>query len=328
MIKSLNSFEDEKYPSIEQFRNVIRKVKERHDYQGRDENNDPIYAHTSNYPTLKFKGTVKLHGTNAGIVSYKDGRLEFQSRERVLSEDKDNADFMKSMSSLDLDSLFSGIDFNDYIAIYGEWCGGNIQKGVALNGLPKMFVIFGCMVDDVWVDYDRHENLKNIYNINQFPTYEVDIDFNNPELVQNALIDMTIAVEDCCPVGKYFGVEGVGEGIVFTCIDQPDLKFKSKGEKHSVSKVKKLNPVDTEVVKGINEFVEKVVTENRLEQGVQVMKENGIYPDSKNTGEFLRWVVNDVLKEETDTILESNLDDKKLKSAITTKARVWYLNRL
>ena len=46
-----------KYNSIEQFRNVIRKVKERHDYQGKDENGNAIYAHTSNYPTLKFRGS-------------------------------------------------------------------------------------------------------------------------------------------------------------------------------------------------------------------------------------------------------------------------------
>ena len=39
-------------------------------------------------------------------------------------------------------SEIDGIKFNDYCAIYGEWCGGNIQKGVAINGLNKMFVIF------------------------------------------------------------------------------------------------------------------------------------------------------------------------------------------
>ena len=115
-----------KYPSIEQFRSVIRTVKTQHDYQGKDENGEAIYQHLSNYPTLKFQGTVKLHGTNASIVKYSDGRLEYQSRERVLSLEQDNANFMMNMMGKDTSSLFSGIEFDDYCAFYGEWCGGNV----------------------------------------------------------------------------------------------------------------------------------------------------------------------------------------------------------
>lgn len=70
-----------KFPSIEQYRNIIREVKTNHDYQGKDESEQPIYQHLSSYPIIKFEGTVKLHGTNASVVKYKD-RIEFQSRER------------------------------------------------------------------------------------------------------------------------------------------------------------------------------------------------------------------------------------------------------
>ena len=319
-----------KYPSIELYKNIIRKVKERHDFQGKDENGDVVYKHLSNYPTMKFVGTVKLHGTNAAIVKHSDGRLEFQSRERVLSLEADNANFMQTMMSVDLDFLFTSFKFNDYCAVYGEWCGGNIQKGVAINGLPKMFVIFGVKVDDKWVELPSYlySNENNIYNILQFPTYEIEIDFNAPELSQNKLIEMTLEVEDECPVGKYFGNVGVGEGIVFTAAEDQYYKFKSKGEKHSVSKVSKLNSIDTESLQEIKEFVELAVTENRLNQGLSVMQENGWTIEPKNTGEFLRWVVTDVLKEEKDTIDNSVLDDKKLKNAIVTKARIWYLNNL
>lgn len=318
-----------KYPSIEQFRNVIRKVKESHDYQGKDEEGNSIYSHKEYYPILKFKGTVKLHGTNASVVRYIDGRTEFQSRERVLSLEQDNSGFMNYMTTLDLEFLFERFGHNDFVAIYGEWCGGNIQKGVAINGIPKMFVIFGIMVDDKWIDlpHDLHKNSELIFNVEQFKTYEVDIDFNNPQLIQNKLIDMTMGVEELCPVGEFFKKEGIGEGIVFTCTTNQDLKFKSKGEKHSASKVKVLNSIDVESMEGINSFVEMVVSENRLLQGLSVMKENCIPIESKNTGEFLRWIVKDILKEESDTISENNLDDKKLKNAIVTKSRIWFLNQ-
>nr|DAI89624.1 MAG TPA: RNA ligase 2 [Caudoviricetes sp.] len=319
-----------KYNSIEQFRNVIRKVKENHDYQGKDESGNAIYSHTSDYPTIKFKGTVKIHGTNAGVVLHKNGQLDFQSRERVLSLEQDNAGFMLAMLNTNWIGVLERFNFNEYVAVYGEWCGGNIQKGVAINGLPKMFIIFGIKIDDVWIDLpaDFHNNGINIYNILQFPTYEIDIDFNNPELSQNKLIELTMAVEEECPVGKFFGVSGIGEGIVWTSVDNEDFKFKSKGEKHSASKVKTLNAVDTESLEGLKEFVDLAVTENRLEQGIQYLTEMGFSLDQKSTGQFLGWMVKDIIKEETDTIVANQFDVKKVKSAVSNKARIWFLNRV
>jgi len=318
-----------KYPSTEQFRNIVHKVKTQHDFQGLDEEGNAIYAHTSPYPTLRFEGTVKLHGTNAAIVRYADGRTEFQSRERVLSEGSDNAGFYAEMSQKDLSMLFADFEYKDYMAIYGEWCGGNIQKGVGITGLPKMFVVFAIKIDDEWVNIPNvSDTNQEIYNINQFQTFSIDIDFNNPELSQNKLIEMTLQVENECPVAKAFGVSGIGEGIVFTCTTNPELKFKSKGEKHSVSKVKTLNSVDVEQISKISDFVDNVCTTNRLEQGLAYMKEMQIETTQKNTGEFLRWVISDVLKEEKDTIEQNNLEIKKVTSAISNKARVWYFNNL
>jgi len=237
---------------------------------------------------------------------------------------------MLSMSNLNWHKLLRRFNFTDYVAVYGEWCGGNIQKGVAINGLAKMFIIFGIKIDDVWIELpaDFQDNENNIYNILQFPTYEMDIDFNNPELSQNKLIELTMAVEEECPVGKFFGVSGIGEGIVWTSVDNEDFKFKSKGEKHSASKVKTLNAVDTESLEGLKEFVDLAVTENRLEQGIQYLTEMGLSLDQKSTGQFLGWMVKDVIKEETDTIVANQFDVKKVKSAVSNKARIWFLNRV
>ena len=54
-----------------------------------------------------------------------------------------------------------------------------------------MFVIFGIKIDNVWINLpkDFHFNKENIYNILQFPTYNVEIDFNSPETIQNKLIE-------------------------------------------------------------------------------------------------------------------------------------------
>lgn len=319
-----------KYPSIEAYRNIIKAVQSQHDYQGKDENGDNIYQHISPYPTLSFTGTVKLHGTNSGIIKHKDGTVTFQSRERILTLQYDNAGFAAAMLGCNLDFLFEGVEFEEYIAVYGEWCGGNIQAGIALNQLPKMFVIFGLKIDGEWkqLPADLHSNEQRIYNIYQFPTYEIDIDFNVPELVQNKLIEMTLEVEKECPIGAYFGVSGVGEGLVFTSNTNPDFRFKSKGEKHSASKVKTLNTVNVEEIEGLNEFVEYAASENRLKQGLTYLQENGFPLSVKSTGDFIRWVVNDVYKEESDTIVANKLEVKKVNSAISVKARMWFLNNI
>ena len=330
------------YTDIGQFRNTVKSVRERHDYQGRDENNKAKFKHISPYPILRFRGTVKLHGTNSGIVAYKgnDGKIShygFQTRERDIDlnnlPEDDNYDFAKEMLAKNYKRLFDGIHFNETCAIYGEWCGETIQKKVAIAQLPKMFVIFGIRIDDIYHDIEEFPHLisesERIFNILQFKTFYIDIDFNNPQLIQNELVNLTLAVENQCPVGEYFGVEGRGEGIVWEHISG-DVKFvfKVKGEKHQSSKVKTLTTVDVEALKNIQEFIEYAVTENRMSQGIDKMKELNKPIDETSTGDYLRWVYNDVIKEESDTMAESGIDPKKIGKYISEKARVFWFKYL
>lgn len=315
-----------KFPSIEQFRNVIRDVRTNHDYQGKDEQDQPIYLHSSPYPVLEFRGTVKLHGTNGAIVKYPD-RIEFQSRERVLSLTSDNAGFMLNMSGKNLGFLFTGLGFTDHIAVYGEWCGQGIQAGVAISQVPKMFVVFAYKIDGEWINIQRSDPEQGIYDINSFPTFRMKIDFNSPESAQNALIDLTNQVEAECPVGKHFGVSGIGEGIVWTTADRRYI-FKVKGEKHSSSKVKTLAEVDVELIESLNAFVDYALTESRLQQGLMKLQEMGKEVSQKSTGDYLRWIVGDIMKEEEDTIVKNGFDPKKLNPIISNKARQWFFNNL
>jgi len=322
-----------KFTEIGQFRNVVRELKSRCDYHGKDENGDAIYKHSAPYPTLKFRGTVKLHGTNAAIAKYANGEYRFQSRENELSLELDNAGFMRTMLSKDYQKLFDNIVFNDSCIIYGEWCGKGIQKSIAIAELSKRFVIFALKVDDVYQDMANYMHIKNeeqgIYNIMQFPGFSIEIDFNSPELIQNKLIELTHAVEKECPIGKYFGISGVGEGIVWEYVNGEERYiFKVKGEKHQNSKVKTLTTVDTEAIENINSFIEYAVTENRLLQGIDKMREMNISIDAKSTPDYLRWVYGDVIKEESDTMVANGIDPKKIGSAISAKARIFWLNYL
>jgi len=332
------------FPSIEQFRNVIAGINRQYNFVGLDENGEAIYDSSLPKPVLTFKGTVKLHGTNAGVCFNDVDGMCYQSRENIITPEKDNAGFafFADANKEQFASMFakiaerSNIDTTkNTISIYGEWCGGNIQKGVAICNLPKSFFIFGVKVTPhhiegvekqpsaYWVDYtDLKNNEAKIYNIDDFETYSLDIDFNMPELIQNKLGELTLAVEEECPVGKAFGFSGIGEGIVWSCELKGNIhRFKVKGEKHSSSKVKKLASVDTEKITSIKEFVDYAVTESRFNQAIEKIFPNNEPVDVKKLGEVIKWVVNDIIKEETDTLVQNNLEPKDIGKYVSNKVR-------
>ena len=315
------------FPEIQQFRNTIRTVRERAEYDG-----VPL-------PTLRFIGSVKLHGTNSSIVFPETGGFYCQSRTQVITPENDNAGFAKWVEAnkdLFLHLLGKGV------VVYGEWCGQGIQKSVAVTQLPKMFVPFAVRVlhesqreRSYWVgttavDFYCNQKLKCIYD---FPTWEIDIDFSKPEEYQNRLVELTQAVEAECPVGKSFNVSGVGEGIVWWPVEVPTfnthgLAFKVKGEKHSETKVKTLAAVDVEKLASIKELVDSILTEHRLEKRLDALKEQGGELDIKNTGAFLKVVGTDVYKEEADTITASGFSDKEVMGAVQKKAKQWWMEQL
>ena len=219
------------------------------------------------------------------------------------------------------------------VVLFGEWCGGNIQQNVAITGLDKMFVLFQVDVHvkdttpAVYTDLKdvvSPENLP-IFNIFDFGTYSMDIDFNEPEQAIPKLIDKTEEVEKECPAGKFFGKSGIGEGIVWRGFHEGNYYFfKVKGEKHASSKVKTLTAVDVERINSIKEFADYVLTESRLNQAL----ENIPTLEIKEIGMFLRWVINDITKEELDTIQSNGLTQKEINPVISKKAKDWFIAKL
>lgn len=301
------------FPHINQYRNTVKLVRERAGYDG-----VPL-------PRLTFHGSVKLHGTNAGINFSDTGEVLAQSRSRILTPEDDHMGFAAWVR--DNADMFPRLVSS---TIFGEWCGGNIQKGVALTGLPKMFIPFAVVSDGRWWSPEEmktffyHSGLRCIYD---FPSWTRTIDFNCPELSQNELGELTQAVEAECPVGKALGVSGVGEGIVWwpehrDDFNVEDLQFKVKGEKHSETKVKTLAAVDLEKIESVRALVESIVTENRLEQK---FLQSGLEPDIKKTGDFIKLVTGDVMREEGDTIAASGIPLTDVMRGVSLAAKSWWM---
>lgn len=343
------------YPSTPQFREVVANINRRYNFTGLDENGDAIYDPSIKKPIMKFIGTVKLHGTSASVIYNDISGLWVQSRSNIITPQSDNAgfaffvetkkeSFMKIIN--EIKERYNIDTMNNSIGIYSEWAGGNIQKGVGITNIDKSCFIYGVKISPIvnneeelkenpayWVDYSNlRDNDNKIYNILDYKTYEIDIDFNKPELAQNKIIEMTLEVESECPVSKAFGFPNtIGEGIVFVNNDNERIFFKSKGEKHAgVSKVKTLKPVDDVKINKCIEISEKVTPSWRLEQMLNETFDtiNGGEIDVKRMGLYIKAVINDIIKEEKDIISDANLEIKDISKYVSTISRDFFFQRL
>lgn len=307
------------YTSIEQLRHVVKDV---------------AYYYKEDLPVLTFYGTIKLHGTNAGIGYNNKEHYWCQSRSTIITPKKDNAGFASFVEFnneyfIDIikkiaDNNMIDLDTNSII-LFGEWCGTGIQKGVAISQLPKMFVTFDVKIvpqngdNPYYINTTLPEVVNNqerkIYNIHLFETFTIDIDFKNINTDQ--LKEMIDKVEKNCPFGKAFGIDGTGEGIVFRhyYTNSDRYVFKLKGDEHKVSKEKIKIEIAPEIIDNIKHFCDRTVTENRVTQAIDMIYHNNpslptYYKklEMKHIQKIITWMKDDIWKEEMDVMIANNFN--------------------
>ena len=340
-----------KFNKIKQFRDIIRAVKSKAQYEGQDENDNPIYNPHKKLPTINFKGTIKLHGSNSAVNIDSNNNVTYQSRNQLLTIEEDNYKFAAWCSEREdainkvLESaqqLSKHIDYKHTLSVFGEICGQGVQKKVSISKLPKMFVIFSIKVkaDDetipsIYLDpgfetgFEQPDN--QIYNINNFKSYDMDIDFSRPQLAQEQFFDIVRNVEKCCPVGSKLGVPNdaentVGEGVVWKADYMGEtLMFKTKGKLHSNSREKEVKEVDVEKIASFRKFVEYAVNDSRKEQVVsELFTGPNIVPEIKMMGDVISWFIKDVMNEEKYVMIESGLVPKEVNKYLSTEVRNWF----
>lgn len=347
-----------KYPSIDQFRTVTSNVVKQAQFVRYDAETDSVIVNRGAVmPVITATATEKIHGSNMAVCYSTPDGFWVQSRENIITSESDNA-ACAFHAEQNKDAWIAiiynlaveyGVNLNTHIiSVYAEWCGGSIQKNSAVSGLDKMSIIFRhfkvsplepsetevavwheTKVGNIWIENKG----SRIFNISNFPTYEFEIDFNQPLLSQNKFIDLVEnTIEPNSPVGRQFGIDAnVGEGIVLSFIFKDTLHMtKIKGEKHSNSKVKTLKPVDNEKLQLVQEIAQKVTPAWRFEQMFAKVNDtlNGTAPSMQNMGAFLKEVNQDILKEESDVIAEAGLEPKEVFPVVARIARQWYSEEL
>ncbi|KAF2686810.1 hypothetical protein K458DRAFT_416147 [Lentithecium fluviatile CBS 122367] len=299
-------------------------------------------------------GTIKLHGTHADILITPSNTITLQSRNNSnLLPTADNHEFAATMMSkqdtmLRLRDMFvtrwkelnpgAQLDEALPVTIAGEWIGTKIQKHVAISRLSKRLVIISTKINGQWVpdsDYAAIEAAADdIYNISRGGIYHSILDPSNPQTTITELKKLAEKVAARCPFAATFGVEGEGEGLVWKLVpymSDSSLWFKTKGGRFKPTYTpapKKLSANSEEKREAALGLAKAWVSEQRLEQGWDYLREKGIPRDMKGIGEFLKWVQLDVLAEEKGYIGEHRIDEGILRQAMIGIAKPWYLRKV
>jgi hypothetical protein len=305
--------------------------------------------------TLKLTGTTKVHGTNVGIC-YSREELWTQSRNKVLLPTDDCFGFpafveenhtvlLQAMRELH-SSLATE---SEVLVVFGEWVGGNVQKGVALTGAPMHLITFEtCVVGPADGEVTRSRryigpllNLPecNVLRVDAFETWELTLDRTKPDLLRNHLLDLTDTVEKKCPIGTVLwdGAEvPTGEGIVWSASctmvhhatgleSEYVARFKVKGQKHATSHVGTLRSVNQPKVTGVIALATALTPDSRLDQGfTEKFRSLNIIPTKNDMGVFLNWVQGDVKKEDSEAIAKHDLPTGEIYKAIMLRARAFF----
>lgn len=328
--------------------------------------NAPESLKQSLQDTIRYIGTVKLHGTSFQVQCHR-GYFVPQSRNQALVGDSGHYGSVDWLQDLRVIEAIREVEqdirlrFNLHedtpLILCGEWCGGNVQKKVALQELPKQWVLFQAAVPnlnhipghDSPLTYLHHTAIQPfggrykdrdvaLFSIKDVSTWSLDICWSSTESVNAAIQkvnEWTLAVEQECPwaAQSHYGVHGIGEGIVWVpegpeLLNVTELCFKSKGHEHKRHNkpVLKQDParLNPERLSSVQQFVEFAMSPDRLEQGLEVMCANGVALELKNIKVFLDWVSADVRRECADELEASGLSWKDVEKIVTRNSAVFF----
>lgn len=300
-------------------------------------------------PRVRYRAKVKLDGTNAAVQVHPSGRVLAQSRSQVLDGAADNMGFGSWVAANS--AYFAGLAGPEPLVVFGEWCGSGIQKRAAISHIArKIFVVFALQLGDGMSAPARleleparlREVLPEHRDVFVLPwlesTFEIDFGDDEQARIEAERISAEVErIETVDPwVAATFGVQGVGEGIVLyphlsgaAVVDRQrlsELMFKAKGEKHQAVRQKRAAQLEPEVARGVDAFVELVLAEARLEQGLAEACQGR--PEMPKVGAFLKWIGVDVQKECGAELAAAGLTWEQVNRSISARARSWFMRRL
>lgn len=276
----------------------------------------PLIRKVGGAAGIPYVATVKLHGTHAAFHSDLDGVTIFSRNNKR----EPGEHFGLTLADLPRPDL-EGDEWCSSITVYGEWCGPGIQKGVAISKLPeRRFFPFMERRDGIWMHFTGSGGVT--------PYGDVFLLFGDDRDV-GMLNSFTIEVDAECPTAKMLGIVGPGEGLVWTpaqvdLLQDERLWFKTKGESHRGGpRERKPATLTPEQFESVNQAVERLVLDDRLEQAWERVAPTGLEDMGRLLGEFSR----ELEREEREAVEASIGDWRHFNRGASKKARDWFLER-
>lgn len=304
-----------------------------------------------------FVAMTKLHGSNIGLVyDVEKNSWHLQSRNKPISVDDDLHGAAKFLQN-DLKSVLEiwSEEFQKesverdsrFFAVYGEIVGKGIQKGTAINTVDgKYFYPFHVSVVEN-PDASNYKFFERIVRagseadasgyLNMFlipdAIYHLDsFSIGNQHLFSSKIHELAANTSDICPVAKYLGVYGKGEGVVV----RPEhdfydaFAFKAVGddfrERVSQRRTPKLqSQEDLEEFQDASTFATECCQTARFEKAIAYMEEMGYDIVPQNTKVFLQRVCSDIIEEEG---IPQGVSERMLNKVVCSISSRWYKNYL
>lgn len=280
------------------------------------------YLHISNLykdPTiLLFRecfAMEKIHGSSAH-VSWKDGQVHF------FAGGVDHARFVLLFDTWGLPTKFEALGY-PVVTVYGEAYGGKCQGMGKVYGKELKFVAFEVRVGDAWLNVPNAEQVARGlgFDFVHYAQVTTDIDTLNAHRDAMSIQAMKNGIGDNHP----------REGIVLrplielTKNNGERVIAKHKSDIYAETKTPRpINPDKLQVLAEANAIAEEWVTPMRLNHVLQAFPNAGI----EQTGDVIRSMVDDVLREGNEEIIDSKEARKSIGKRATFLFKEWLNNNI
>lgn len=201
------------------------------------------------------------------------------------------------------------------VCIYGEAYGGNIQAQSARYGKEMKFIVFDVEVEGNFISVPKAHNVATKFGL-EFVDY-VLVDATIENLDKERLRESVQAIRNGCGSGHK------REGIVI----RPPIEVKGNNGERVMCKYKNddfeerktpqkiVDPSQVKVIEDAEKAADEFVTATRLQHVMDKIFLNGAVPDISRTGEVVKAMVEDVMREAAGEIV----DNKQTRNAIGKK---------
>ena len=270
---------------------------------------DNLYKNQTIMAFKECYATEKLHGTSAHLMYKKE-----QDKIIYFSGGSTRLTFINLFDSDRLLEKFREMD-NDII-IYGEAYGGKCQGMSESYGKELRFIGFEVKINNIWLDVPNAEDVCTKFDIEFVPYERIECILENIDRERD---------RDSIISKRRTGKDGIiREGVVLRPItewvhqgqNEGTIRVKHKRAEFMETRTKRkvgLSDEDLRVLSISKEIADEWVTSMRV---IHVLDKLPHVIDMKDTPEFIKAMLEDVLRESKDEIVDS----KEARKAICNKA--------